>query len=211
MTIQDCYDRYHALIVWTAVKLCMAFPEEDPDDLIHAAYVHLARYMDRISDEYNEARSVAQIAKWGMLRYCLPEMRHRNQQKTLVDPVNDSYRLDAMSKARYVPKCERLAHSIRHFQNPDARIYVDEILRHLPMDERNLILQIAVIGKSAIEIGHERGISNIVVLAKYHGIMQKIRWRLANPAIRLRPGWAKPLPRKYEKTPPEQTETHQPA
>ena len=194
MTLLECYDKYHALIVWQAIKVNTKFPEDDIDDIIHAAYLHIARYADRcLSEETYGPNSVRQLAKWGMLRHCLKEMKLRNRQKTRIDPLNDPYRCDAMPSRKYIPKCERIMHSIRHFPDPDARIYVDEILRTLTRDERNLLLRMAIIGDTAIEIGHEVGKSNIVVLARYHNIRQKVVRRAGNPHAKQIRGWAKPL------------------
>lgn len=194
MTLLECYEKYHPLIVWQAIEVNTKFPEDDIDDIVHAAYLHIARYADRcLSEETYGPNSVRQLAKWGMLRHCLKEMKLRNRRKTTIDPLNDSYRLDAMPSRKYIPKCERLKHSIRHFPDPSNRVYVDEILRTLTRDERNLLLRMAVIGDTAIEIGHEVGKSNIVVLARYHLIRYKIQSHEKHPERKRRKAYAKPL------------------
>lgn len=194
MTLLECYEKHHALIVWQAIEVNTKFPEDDIDDIVHAAYLHIARYADRcLAEEEYGPNSVRQLAKWGMLRHCLKEMKLRNRQKTVIDPLNDSYRLDAMPSRKYIPKCERLKHSIRHFPDPSNRVYVDEILRTLTRDERNLLLRMAVIGDTAIEIGHEVGKSNLVVWARYNHIRYKIQSHEKHPEKERRRARAKPL------------------
>jgi len=183
MTLMECHQKYHNMIMWIAASIQAQFPEQYISDLAHAGYLHIARYIDANLDEnYKESSTVYNLARWGMLKEALKEAKWRKRCQR----ISDYSGYDAVPRLRYIPASERMKRSLVCSRDPVASIWADEIIEKLCHEERMLILGISVYGITAQEIAEENDVTNIAVLNAYHDVIKKVRQRLSRPNVRCR-------------------------
>lgn len=183
MTLNECYQKYHSMIVWTAAMTVAEFPEMSVNDLVHSGYIHIARYIDtNLDDQYKESSTVFNLARWGMLKEALKENKWKKRHQS----VGNYSGYSAVPRDRYIPASERIKRSRVCCRDPLKSIMADEIIENLCHEERMILLGISVYGITAQEIADENGTNNEEVLAAYHDVIKKIRWRLAKPNIKKR-------------------------